>query len=198
MCVCVCVYVCARACVCVCVCVFSMDAKTTRPIFIKFGRHVLLPSVYVLTKRNKRILALLNGYMNFFLDYSSDLHSFSLFSSFLETVPRTPTTSDLTITLMFQNLFSSLARYRHLLSFRFLLFLLSGPLEWLNPLVDKAFHLVKWLSFWWGIGNPFLSRDPKDFMRLIFKDRLWFVHVSFDSMGKLQSLAEFSVDHLSH
>ena len=39
---------------------------------------------------------------------------------------------------------------------------------------------------------------PENFLRLIFLDRFWFVHIPFRSMVKIQSLAQFPVDHLSN
>ena len=39
---------------------------------------------------------------------------------------------------------------------------------------------------------------PKNFTRLILLDRFWFVYIPFDSIVKIQSLAQFPVNHLSH
>ena len=35
-------------------------------------------------------------------------------------------------------------------------------------------------------------------MRPIFLDGYWFVHIPFGSMVKIQSFAQFPLDHLSH
>ena len=37
-----------------------------------------------------------------------------------------------------------------------------------------------------------------EFMRVIFKDRCWVVHISFVGMVKFKFLAHFPVDHLAH
>ena len=50
----------------------------------------------------------------------------------------------------------------------------------------------------WDLLIRLYLKISEDFMRLIHKDRFWFVHIPFSSMLKFQFLAQFPVDHLLH
>ena len=39
---------------------------------------------------------------------------------------------------------------------------------------------------------------PKEFMRVIFLDRCWVVHIPFVDMVKFEFLAHLPVDHVAH
>ena len=90
----------------------------------------------------------------------------SLFSKLLETVPSAPITIGITVTLIFHN-FSALWQDPSICrSFLFLLFSLYGPPEWQNPQDGKFFfscHLKVGLVLRSGLGDPFVSQNPRDF-----------------------------------
>ena len=116
---------------------------------------------------------------------------------------------------MFHSFFSSLARSKYSSIFSlFFLFSLCGRPERQNPLCDKLsfffffFFLFFFLfSFVCLINTPFdllagivirLSlRIPENFINFIRWDGFWFVHIPFDSMVKIQSLAQLQVGQLS-
>ena len=99
---------------------------------------------------------------------------------------------------MFYNLFSSLARSKSFLSFRFLwLFTESAKFtseQLLFLLMNiRCGHLV---GIWWSVC---ISKSQRILRRLIFLDGSWFIHMPFVSMAKFfYSLALFLVDHLSY
>ena len=86
------------------------------------------------------------------------------------------------------------------LSFRFLLFSISGPVNsniFLDYKFSFSFLLMLCLVLCSGLGYPFVSQSPQNFIGFFFKGRFWFMPISFISIVKFKSLAQFLVDHLS-
>ena len=50
----------------------------------------------------------------------------------------------------------------------------------------------------WQSDRDFVYLEILNFVRLIFQDRFWVVHIPFVRMVKLQLLAQFPVDPLAH
>ena len=84
------------------------------------------------------------------------------------------------------------------LSFRFLSVLLCGQLEWLSSLYGR-FSFLCWLSLglvvWSGLGDPFVSQNPREVCVAHFPGRI--LDCAY-AMVKLKLLAPFPVDHLLH
>ena len=101
-------------------------------------------------------------------------------------------------------LFRSIARSKYCSHFSFsLIFTLTG---WqIHELVDSLFFssfffitITRCLVFWPGLGDLFVSQNPKEFILLILQDRFWFVYIPFCSMVKFQFVAQFPVIPLHH
>ena len=102
-------------------------------------------------------------------------------------------------TFMFYSFFNSLARLRYLsffsLSFRFILWS-AGTAK--STTLQILFFLLIII-----IRSGLLARIRwsicmlKEFMRVIFQDRCWVVHIPYVSMVKFNFLAHLPVDHLA-
>ena len=118
----------------------------------------------------------------------------------LVTVPSAPITIGITTTFMIHNFFSSLARSRYLflfsLSCSFTLWSTGTAKFTIRQVLFFCYHYV------WSTGRGEVIRlyfkIPNNFVRLIFLDGFWVVHIKFVRMVKLKLLAQFSVDHLAH
>ena len=81
-----------------------------------------------------------------------------------------------------------------------LLISLGGLLDWRSSLIDKFFsyyQLELGLIIWPRLRGQVLSKKKSNReCYLVFPVRSWFVHVPLVCMVKLQSFAQFSVDHL--
>ena len=88
--------------------------------------------------------------------------STSLFSKFLDTIPRSPTTIDITFIFMFHKFLWSLICSKYfsnfLLSFIFSL--------WFAEIIKSTWWYV--LLFLFGFGDPFVSQNPKEFYAFHF------------------------------
>ena len=59
-------------------------------------------------------------------------------------------------------------------------------------------HVILGSFFWSIFDDMFVFLNLKEFLLLIPSEGLWFVPISFCSIVKIQSFAQFSVDHLFH
>ena len=125
----------------------------------------------------------------------------SVFSRFLRSVPRAPTTIGITIIFMFLNFFRFLERSQYLLSFRFHLSFLwfagsTKSIRWqvlFFLLIRTRFGLLA------GILEFFFFLYFKIAESLIiFNNKFWFMHLLFVSMAKCLSLAQFPVDNTTN
>ena len=90
------------------------------------------------------------------------------------------------------------------LSFRFLWFLISGPLGWQSPLFGRfsffllglVFYLLLGLVFW--LMFCLYVKFPEGFMCFVILDGFWFVYKLYGSILKFQFLAQLPLDHHSH
>ena len=121
----------------------------------------------------------------------------SLFPKFLESVPITPTAIGITVNFMFHKLFSFLARSMNFpsvspSSISILWFTGTAKItKWqvLSFLVIYTkFDLL--VQIGWSVG---ISKFW-EFFRLIFKERLCFVHIPFVSETEFYCLAQFLVE----
>ena len=106
--------------------------------------------------------------------------SISLFSRFLSTVPRAPTTIGITVTFMIHNFFELSVKVQIFVAFfAFFYFSLCGSLERQNPLDGRLFssyYLTVDRVFWSGVSDPFLSQIPRELLLLLFFTTLKVFH----------------------
>ena len=110
-----------------------------------------------------------------------------------------PITIYITIKLMFYSFFSFLARYKYLFILSLFLFSLwkrQNPLDdWFSRFFFFFFFFfVNYHKVW----SSLYLKIQKNFPSFIFLDRFWFVHILSSSMVKIQSLAQFPMNPLSH
>ena len=125
------------------------------------------------------------------------------FFEILGTVPGGPIKSDIIVTTIFYSFFSSRARSKYLFiflhSFNFTLWFTGTA----KPTRRQVFFLKKKKNTRSGLlagirWSLYLNPPQKKFMHLILLDGFWFAHILFGDMVKIQFLAQFPVDHLSH
>ena len=146
-----------------------------------------------------RILAVLSNAVIWIV--STHLPTFRPFNNPLVIVPKAPITIGTIVTFTFYSFFNSLARSRYVsffsLSFRFFLWS-AGTAK--STILQIFFFFVDYYKVW-SSGQDLVIclyvKVPLEFMRVIFKDRRWVVHIPFVSMVKYQFLAYFPVDHLA-
>ena len=125
-----------------------------------------------------------------------------LISSSLRTFPSAPNLIDVIVTFMFHNLFfSSLTSSKSLSYFSFsLIFTL-----WSTETVNSSIRLV--LSFLFFVYYPLVwstgwHKEIYLYLKILdnfvshFLDGVWFEHIPFRSMAKLQFLARFPVNYI--
>ena len=117
-------------------------------------------------------------------------------------VPSAPVMTGITVTLIFHNVFSSLPRLKYLSLFWFFFFFFNfnsmivrlGKFHYLmSSLSFSLFDLSLGLVFWPGLGNPFVSKDLRDYFAFHFSGRI--LGCAFVSLDKFHFLAQFPVDH---
>ena len=116
--------------------------------------------------------------VSIFLMISSSL---SLFSRLLETVPRVPTMTGITVIFMSHDIFSSLLRSSYLhIFFAFFYFTLWFARTEKSKRYQVVFFLIKtvWSSSL-ELKFHLYVKVPENFMRLIFKERFWLVYLPF-------------------
>ena len=113
----------------------------------------------------------------------------------LLTVSRAPITIAIFVTFMFRSFFNSLARSRYLSFFH-----CDPPGQQSRQFLKFSFFVGYYKI--WSSGRDLVIRlylkILEEFERLILLDRCWVVHIPFVRIVKLQTLAQFPVDHLSH
>ena len=117
----------------------------------------------------------------------------------METIPSIPTTIGITITIMSNSFFSSLARVKYLsifsptFTFTFTLWS-TRTANLLNKFFFyTSFHTRSDLLF--RIGCLFVSQSSREFYAFHFQGQILFCSYS---IVEFKSLAQFSVDHLFH
>ena len=120
--------------------------------------------------------------------------SSSPFSNPLVTVPNAPITIGIIVTCMFQCFFNSLARSKYLSFFSHSLsFILWSAGTAKSTILQVLLFLLIKSGLLAGI-RWFVCT----FMRVIFLDRCWVVHIPFISMVKFKFLAHFPVNRLAY
>ena len=109
------------------------------------------------------------------------------------TVPRISSIIGMIVTFMFHNFFQLSGKV--LVFVQYLLWSAGTP-------KSKRWHVLFLLNntksvFMTVIGWPICISKSQGILCFIFKNRFWYVHIPFVSMVKLQSLAQFLMDHFS-
>ena len=123
-------------------------------------------------------------------DFQLSLPHFQTFGN----VPSASITIGITVTLMFQKNFNSLARSKTCLSFLFLWFSLCYPL---GRQSSQFFLLtITSSSILLGIRLSVCTSKFKIIVRLILQDGFWLMLLPFCSIVNFSFLAQFSMNHL--
>ena len=117
----------------------------------------------------------------------------------LATIPNVPITTGITISLMFHDFLSSMARSKYL--FLFSLFLIfteqsAGIAKSTLWLVLIFLLIITSSGLLAGIkGSVCISKSNRVLCVSFPKDKFWFVHIPFGIMVKFQTCVQFPVDH---
>ena len=126
------------------------------------------------------------------------------FKNSLAIVPKAPITIATIVTFMFHSFFNSLTRSRYLslfsLSFRFILWSAGTAKSTIVLILFRFFFFVDYYEVRSSGRDSVIRLYVKvqlEFMRVIFLDRCWVVHLPFVCMVELKFPAHFPVDHLA-
>ena len=104
---------------------------------------------------------------------------------------------------MFHNFFNSLERSRYLSLFSHSFSFILWSAGTANSTILQIFFFFFFVDYYkvWFSGRDYVIRlyikVPLEFVRVIFLDRCWIVHIPFVGMVKLKFLAHFPVDHFA-
>ena len=125
------------------------------------------------------------------------------FNNPLVIVPKAPITIGIILTFMFHSFFQFSSKAKVLF-----IFFQFDYVVYRDSNVDNFPGFLSFFLFFvayykvWSSGRDYVIRlyikDPQVFVRVIFKDRCWVVHIPFVGMVRFQFLAHFPVDHLGH
>ena len=122
----------------------------------------------------------------------------------LLTVPKAPITIGIIVTFMFHSFFNSLARSRYLSLFSHSLSFILWSAGTAKSTVLQIFIFFFFVDYYkvWSSGREYVIRlyikVPQEFVRIIFWDRCWVVHIPFIGTVKSKFLVHIPVDHLAH
>ena len=117
----------------------------------------------------------------------------------LVTEPSAPITIGTIVTFMFHGPFNSLARSWYLSFFSlFFTFILSSTGTAKSTIRQLLLCLSLGMVVWLRLCDPFLSQNPREFVRFSLLDGFWVVHIPFVCMVKFKYLAQFPVVGLPH
>ena len=147
-----------------------------------------------------RILSVLNNVVVWMVSTRPPTSkSFSPFSNPFVIVPNAPITIGVTTTFTFHNSFNSLARSRDLSffshSFSFTLWSAGTVKSTISQVLFFLLIIIKsglLAEIKWSV----CVKVPEEFIRVIFYERCWVVHIPFVWMVKFKFLAHLPVDYL--
>ena len=139
-------------------------------------------------------------------------NSFNLLSKHLGTNPSAPNSTGITVTLVFYRFLSFLERSKYLSPFLLSFIFTRWSAGTAKSTKQQVFFVFVFcfcfLIFFFFVfllstkynllaGIHLYLKIPENFMRSL-RRAFWLTHILFGSMFKIQSLAQFSVDDLSH